>query len=461
MEGAPKVFPPKFAESMRLAAEDMLQEVMQSVNDAPDGDWISGSEEQVRDRFAVFREQAYQAALQARIDAAEAAFPPPQTVQTDPVTQQPVTKRKRNKGKQRTSRLTINGRVHLRRRWWHAAGDGSECPADGFLAPPTEGVSRGVREMACRENKDASGFAAAADNLARTAQVKMSTEQLRQVVEAEGLRVKAAQESGALPPAFRAEDCQVPGETTTRMYAGIDGVMVPTITDAEKQQRRKKVLEKRRQRGRKCKPLPPRKKGTNNAWKEFKTVTFYNQDQSRRHLRLSRCRRPQTGVLVRREAQQLGLSRADEKVAIVDGASWISQMLEGVQHALQLDAVGLDFYHLSENVHKTRRAVFGEDAAGTQWADALMHTFKHEGYEAAWDSLCQWRPPLRGGKRKAADRLINYVVDRREMINYPEFMKKQWDIGSGPTESRCKIATRRLNPPAPAGTPPPPKPPPP
>jgi hypothetical protein len=148
------------------------------------------------------------------------------------------------------------------------------------------------------------------------------------------------------------------------MYAGVDGVMVPTINDAEKQQRRKKVLEKRRKRGRKCKPLPPRKKVTNNAWKEFKMVTFYNQDQSRRHLRLSRCRRPQTGVLVRREAQQLGLSRADEKVAIVDGASWISQMLEGKQHALQLDAVGLDFYHLSENVHKTRRAVFGEDDAG-------------------------------------------------------------------------------------------------
>ena len=76
MDKAPKVFPPKFAESMRQAAEEMLQDVMQAVNDAPDGDWISGSEEQVRNRFAVFREQAYQAALQARIDAAEAAFSP-------------------------------------------------------------------------------------------------------------------------------------------------------------------------------------------------------------------------------------------------------------------------------------------------------------------------------------------------------------------------------------------------
>jgi hypothetical protein len=361
------------------------------------------------------------------------------------VTQQPVTKRKANKGKQRTSRLTINGRVHLRRRWWHAAEDGSDCPADRFLSPPTEGVSRGVREMSCRENKDASSFEAAADNLARTAQVKMSGEQLRQIVEAEGLRVITVQDAGALPPAFRAEDCQVPGETTTRLYAGVDGVMVPTITDTEKQSRRKKVLEKRRKRGRKCKPLPPRKKGTDNAWKEFKALTFYNQDQSRRHLRLSKCRRPQSGALVRREAQRLGMSRADEKVAIVDGASWISQMLEGEQHALQLDAIGLDFYHLSENVHKTRRVVFGDDDdAGKKWTDDLMHTFKHDGYEAAWEKLCAWRGTLRGRKRKVADRLINYVVDRRDMINYPEFVKKHWDIGSGPTESRCKVATRRL-----------------
>jgi hypothetical protein len=76
MEGSPKVFPPKFSESMKQAAEELLQDVMESVNQAPDGDWISGSEEQVRDRFAVFREQVYQSALQARINAAEAAFPP-------------------------------------------------------------------------------------------------------------------------------------------------------------------------------------------------------------------------------------------------------------------------------------------------------------------------------------------------------------------------------------------------
>jgi hypothetical protein len=45
------------------------------------------------------------------------------------------------------------------------------------------------------------------------------------------------------------------------------------ISGAEKQKRRRKALEKRRKRGRNSQPLPPRKKGTDNAWKEFKTVT--------------------------------------------------------------------------------------------------------------------------------------------------------------------------------------------
>jgi hypothetical protein len=30
------------------------------------------------------------------------------------------------------------------------------------------------------------------------------------------------------------------------------------------------------------------------------------------------------------------------------------------------------------------------------------------------------------------------------MINYPEFIAKGWQIGSGPTESRCKTSTSRL-----------------
>jgi hypothetical protein len=76
MDGSPKVFAPHFAESMKLEAAQLLNDVMEAVNQAPDGDWIAGSEEQVRDLVGEFRKRVYEQALQMRIDAAEAAFPP-------------------------------------------------------------------------------------------------------------------------------------------------------------------------------------------------------------------------------------------------------------------------------------------------------------------------------------------------------------------------------------------------
>lgn len=76
MAASPVVSASQFAESMRQEAEQLLKDVMEAVNRAPDGDWISGSEEPVRDRLAEFRRRVFEAAIQARIDAAEAAFPP-------------------------------------------------------------------------------------------------------------------------------------------------------------------------------------------------------------------------------------------------------------------------------------------------------------------------------------------------------------------------------------------------
>src|SRR5262249_20718223 len=106
----------------------------------------------------------------------------------------------------------------------------------------------------------------------------------------------------------------------------------------------------------------------------------------------------------------------------------------------------LDFYHLSENAHRCRRSVYGEeDPQGKSWAEDLLHCLKHEGYEASWEKLVTWRGGLRGPrKRSAADRLLKYMSGGREMIRYPEFQARGWQIGSGPTESRCKTSTQRL-----------------
>ena len=76
MGATPQVPPEEFAESMKQEMEVYLKKVMEAVNVAKDGEWIAGSEEEVRQLSAEMRRRVFEAAIQKRTDAAEAAFPP-------------------------------------------------------------------------------------------------------------------------------------------------------------------------------------------------------------------------------------------------------------------------------------------------------------------------------------------------------------------------------------------------
>jgi hypothetical protein len=78
MEPQPQLSPEALLHSLRSRFENLCRGVADAVNQAPAGQVINASEDKVRDLFADFRRQAYQTALQLRIDAAEAAFPPSQ-----------------------------------------------------------------------------------------------------------------------------------------------------------------------------------------------------------------------------------------------------------------------------------------------------------------------------------------------------------------------------------------------
>jgi hypothetical protein len=333
--------------------------------------------------------------------------------------------------------------VRLRRIRWSSFEEGSTTPLDAALDAAEATISLGVRELACRLNQSASSFDKAAENLGRAAQVRLSGELLRQVVEAEGKAVLKAEQTGELAPGWTAADCTTEAGST-RVYLGSDGVKVPMITDAEKQARRHRVRQKRRRRGQRARPLPPARRGADQAHKEFKIVVYYDEPEEHRHVSITRDDHQVAGRLMRRDACRIALDQADEKVAVVDGADWIRNQIQGQN--LPMDAVGLDFDHLAENVHKARRAVFGEDdEAGKTWAGEVLHTVKHEGYPSFWEALVSWRSKLRGArKRQAADQLLGYVSARSPMIDDPASLAKGWQIGSGPTEAMCKTTTKRL-----------------
>ena len=359
-----------------------------------------------------------------------------------------------NKGPDEHTILTVNGRICLRRRRYAAAGVGSAYPLDVWLDRAEDTISLGLRELACRLNLASPNFDKAAENLGRAAQVFLSGEFLRQVVESEGQAVAAAARAGQLPVDWQACDCPAldqEGNKTerSRIYLGSDGVMVPHVTDQEKRTRRTRIKAKRRRCGQKRRALPKAKAGADGPFKEFKIVTLYDDTAAHRLVSVTRGNCAQAGRLMRRDAARVGLDKADDKVGVVDGSEWIKNQIQ--QQSLPLDDLGLDFYHLAENVHKARRAIYGEEdpkdekAAGNLWVGRLLHTAKHEGYKPLRDALVQWQGGLRGASQvKAGELLLNYVTDRREMIQYPKFQELGRQIGSGPTESMCKATTQRI-----------------
>jgi len=347
----------------------------------------------------------------------------------------------RHKGRQALSFLTVNGRVRVCRVRWHAPGEGSAAPIDALLDRAQRTFSTGLREMACRLDLSSASFHKTAENLRRLASLEISGESVRQLVEEEGKRAARQVRRGRLELDWNASDCRTE-EGTTRVYVGCDGVKVPLATDQEKRKRRATIKQKRQRSGKRQRPLPPCKKGADDAYKEFRVVTAYDESQTRRAVAVTSGDCEQTGRLMRNMALQLRLADADESIANVDGAPWIRNQLLLHQIAAH---VNLDYYHLKDYAQRTRREVYGEQSdEGRAWRDELMRLFLEEGAQPAWEYLLEWRKTLRGRKRTAADRLLGYVTERLDMIRYREFRQRGWQIGSGPTEAQCKTTTSRL-----------------
>jgi hypothetical protein len=343
--------------------------------------------------------------------------------------------------------MTVNGPVTIRRRRYASAtgcGVSASTPADQLLDQASATVSLGVREMCARLNAGASSFAKAAANLKRAAQLPISRERLRQIVEHDGKLALALSQRGELAPTWNARDCAGP-QGQSLVYLSSDGFMVPLLTDAEKRRRRAAVLQKRRREGRQGRRLPRLRRGADQRYKEAKAVAFYDHDMTRRQVSVTLGNCNEAGRLMRRDAARISFARADQRVGNIDGGPWIINQIH--KRRLPMTTVGLDFYHLGENVHKARRTIFGDDdSAGHDRAGQLLHTVKHQGFGPFWDDLLALRQQhcRSKTKRSAADSLINYVVDRRDMLDYPRFLEHGWRIGSGPMESQCRVLPHRL-----------------
>lgn len=76
MSQLPRVSPERLKAQLHGMVDDLAEQIVQSMNTARVGHLIDDTEELVRQAGHEFLRAAYQAALQHKIDAAEASFPP-------------------------------------------------------------------------------------------------------------------------------------------------------------------------------------------------------------------------------------------------------------------------------------------------------------------------------------------------------------------------------------------------
>jgi hypothetical protein len=156
------------------------------------------------------------------------------------------------------------------------------------------------------------------------------------------------------------------------------------------------------------------------------------------------------GPLARVEAERRGLRQARQVIALGDGGNWIDPLLSAFFHVL---ARIVDWFHASEHLWDCARAAYG---AGTpqaaQWAErleALLWDGQVKRVVAELSAKAQELGPpgetdAAGHPRRVLANNVAYFTTHEGHMNYPEYRRRGWPIGSGETEAAVKQFNKRV-----------------
>jgi hypothetical protein len=141
---------------------------------------------------------------------------------------------------------------------------------------------------------------------------------------------------------------------------------------------------------------------------------------------------------LRCQAGMVGLDFAERWIALSDGGSGLEDFLR--TNFPRVEAIIVDFYHAAEYLGKLSKVLYpGQVAAADVWRSNECHRLKTLGGQAVLQDLLalNWE-----GKSAMAlevrNEVIGYFQNQVHRMDYPAYMAKGWQIGSGPVESACK-----------------------
>ncbi|MDF1513187.1 MAG: ISKra4 family transposase [Anaerolineae bacterium] len=135
------------------------------------------------------------------------------------------------------------------------------------------------------------------------------------------------------------------------------------------------------------------------------------------------------------ETHRRGVETAERVIAPADGAVWIQGFLD--YHRPDAERI-LDFGHAAEYVTRIGRVVGEPDSETFQaWLSHNRHMLKHEGGTAVLPEL-RAQVAAHPEQPELAEALA-YLENRVTMMDYPEYQRQGWPIGSGSVESANKV----------------------
>jgi hypothetical protein len=338
----------------------------------------------------------------------------------------------RCKGFRWRAALTLLGTVRLCRHYYHCPTCGTgTCPRDRLLGLRAHDLTPAADEVVCLAGVQSSFAEAATKVLPRLANLRVSESTAERATEAAGRRAAVAQAAGrtfgpARPWAFHKD-----AEGQTVGYLSVDATGVGQQGDGGAAAEGRMAYV-----GMVYNPVPEDRRrwadpqGKRPAWQ----ARYVAQVQP-----LAALAEP-----LRRQAGQVGLDQAQRWVAISDGGSGLEDFLR--ENFPRVEAIILDFYHVAEYLGDLAKAWHAREDEAEAQRSRWCHRLKHEGGAAL---LAELRGlDLRGRKaaaRECHSRVVGYFENQVHRMDYPSYVAKGWQIGSGPVESACKaVVGQRL-----------------
>ena len=173
---------------------------------------------------------------------------------------------------------------------------------------------------------------------------------------------------------------------------------------------------------------------------------------AKRHLRHARyvsglMSLEEIGRQLRQECQAVGIEKADLTIGLTDGGNGLETCLleTALQGLSQQTVMILDFYHCAEHLSEFIALWVGPERAEAESSE-WRHRLKHEGGTSVLNAiqsldLSHASPEIVESHRQ----LCGYLRNNLHRTDYPDYIAKGWEIGSGEIESACKtVVGQRL-----------------